>query len=268
MKIYPIIASVFFHSLILITFILGIVFFLKKRKFTKEYLKLALILTSIILSFNVLILLIVTFKGDSTFIVILGALVLPIAFLTLLIYISTGSFFSRSLGLPTTPLLKREKKFLKSKKTYLNILFSLFLIIVFSLTLFAFTHPTATADFEKTIRESLGLDVQFGFITFLLWLVLAAFIEEATFRLFIQNMLAYFLKKMRLGYLLAIIIVSVIWAFGHIGMVNPEWVKFTQIFGIGIILGFLMRKQGVESCIIVHAVLNLFSPLLKLLIEH
>ena len=55
----------------------------------------------------------------------------------------------------------------------------------------------------------------------------------------------------------AILISTFIWMIAHVGMVEPEWVKMLQIFVIGITLGVMNRRYGIQYCIITHVIFNL-----------
>ena len=39
-------------------------------------------------------------------------------------------------------------------------------------------------------------------------------------------------------------------------MTDPQWVKFVQLFPMGIGLGWLFWRYGVESCMLAHLTLN------------
>ena len=89
-----------------------------------------------------------------------------------------------------------------------------------------------------------------------------AFAEEILFRLGIQNYLA---KQFRLNgskYWVAVVLTSAFWSLAHANILNPEWVKMVQIFPLGIALGFLFKKYGLESCIIAHGIFNLIMMVL------
>ena len=194
-------------------------------------------------------------------------LLLPISFLVLIIYIATGSFFCSRLGHPNMPLLRRKGAIIRSWKFYLNIIIASVALIAFSCVLFALTHPIETTFAKETEgiwRQRYGVDARFGIITAFFLVGLAAIVEETVFRLFMQNMIGYFLRRIRGGYVFAIATTSVIWALAHSGVLDPGWVKFTQVVVIGIVLGFLMRKQGLESCMAVHMALNFSFPLIAM----
>jgi membrane protease YdiL (CAAX protease family) len=95
---------------------------------------------------------------------------------------------------------------------------------------------------------------------FLTGVLITALGEELTFRLGIQNWLAARLGRGMAGYWAAIVLASALWSLGHLGRMDPEWVKLAQIFPAGLLLGWLFRRSGFEACVIAHAVLNLIMP--------
>jgi len=132
-------------------------------------------------------------------------------------------------------------------------------ITAYSTVLFLLTSPAPAGGSELTPRGVVqGTDVAL-FAAFLLVTVLG---EEMTFRLGIQNYFAALFGRGAAGYWVAIVLSSALWSLGHIGRVDPEWVKFAQIFPAGLALGWLFRYAGFEACVIAHAVLNLIMPFL------
>ncbi len=88
-----------------------------------------------------------------------------------------------------------------------------------------------------------------------------AFVEELIFRLAIQNYLGAKLRQRRYGYATAIVLTAALWSLGHVGALNPDWVKLAQIFPLGLALGWLYRKQGTESTMMVHGLFNVLGAL-------
>lgn len=266
---YMIIAWIVYGLTALFVFILGIVLFIVKRKEIKSHLKSALALGAFIIILHTILLIIAACFSPSLFKTLLSSLFLPISFFTVVISISVGGFFCKRLKLPGIPAIG-SKGISRPKRFYLIILIAILLMFLYSMLLFWLTHPSETAfakEVWKIYTERFGLKAKYGFATVLLLLATKAISEEVTFRLFIQNMLGYSFKKLRWGYLLAILLTASIWALPHAGVMRPEWVKFTQVFGFGIILGLLMRRQGVASCMIVHIVLNFSYPFLEVFIK-
>lgn len=85
----------------------------------------------------------------------------------------------------------------------------------------------------------------------------AAFWEEIFVRLFLQNALIRLFRNARGGTACAIGVASFIWAAGHAGTMNPELVKFLQVFFIGLLLGFLCVRRGVEATLLAHSSFNI-----------
>ena len=84
-----------------------------------------------------------------------------------------------------------------------------------------------------------------------------AFGEEIVFRLGIQNYLAKTFDLRGGAYWIAIVLTAGLWSLAHAQTLDPEWVKIVQIFPIGLALGYLFKKFGIESCIVAHGLFNL-----------
>lgn len=56
---------------------------------------------------------------------------------------------------------------------------------------------------------------------------------------------------------LAILITSILWALPHVNVTVPEWVKWGQIFGIGLMLGLARLRLGLEACVLIHLAVNI-----------
>ena len=135
-------------------------------------------------------------------------------------------------------------------------------MIVFSVLLFVL----ADAIISERLLEKLNLDSEGRRVTFVVVLALA-FSEEIMFRLGLQNWLAYVWGNTNKSYWWAIIVTTTFWTLGHAGVMQPEWVKFVQIFVFGLLLGLLNRRYGILACIAVHGIFNVaMVPIGKLLL--
>lgn len=83
-----------------------------------------------------------------------------------------------------------------------------------------------------------------------------AFAEEIMFRLGIQNFLANIFDWQGSKYWVAIFLSSTLWTIGHVGVIEPNWVKFLQVFPVGLALGWLFKKYSTESSILAHGLFN------------
>ena len=115
------------------------------------------------------------------------------------------------------------------------------------------------SDFIKEATEAQGKFKAQVEISSIVFFLLVAFYEEVLFRLFIQTFLSYILRNFALGSLLALIGSSFLFAIGHFGILATWWVKFVQTFTIGIVLGHIMKRHGMEASFGTHAILNIFA---------
>jgi membrane protease YdiL (CAAX protease family) len=127
--------------------------------------------------------------------------------------------------------------------------------VVYTVVLFLVTLPRAGA-----VARDLSSD-QVNNVSLLALVVIAEFavVEELMFRLGIQNYLASIFVHQRHGYWIAIVLTSIVWTLGHVGSLDPNWVKMAQIFPIGLALGWLFRRHGAESTILAHGLFNLMA---------
>ncbi|HSD84872.1 MAG TPA: CPBP family intramembrane glutamic endopeptidase [Anaerolineae bacterium] len=129
--------------------------------------------------------------------------------------------------------------------------------VAYSAVLFLIAQPRIAA----AIRDAASADVRVLTPLSLVLIVEFAFVEELIFRLGIQNYLGAKLINKRYGYASAIVLTTVLWTLGHVGSLDPDWVKLLQIFPLGLALGWLYRKQGIESTILVHGLFNVLGAL-------
>jgi len=116
-----------------------------------------------------------------------------------------------------------------------------------------------------TINEALLVDDGDPFaLSFVAILAVASlgFGEEITFRLGLQNGLTYLFRTSRFAHYWAVLATAGFWSLGHIGTLEPGWVKFAQVFAIGLVLGQMNRRFGVIPCIVTHSTFNVVMVLL------
>ena len=132
------------------------------------------------------------------------------------------------------------------------------LAILYSVGLFLLTKPSLS----ELLTSQLGEETIAPSFASIMIAITFAFIEEITFRLGIQNIVAYQFNWVNEKYWFAILFSSTLWTMAHIGVLEPNWVKMAQIFPVGLVLGWLFKRFGVESSIIVHLVFNLVLVLI------
>lgn len=135
--------------------------------------------------------------------------------------------------------------------------------VIFSSILFFMTTP----QLSNIMKQHFGLNPanvsasQANVLMIIVSLVFA-FIEEIMFRLGIQNFLAQKFNWVGEKYWFAILATTILWTLGHVGVLTPDWVKLVQIFPLGIALGWLFKKYGVESTMIAHGTFNIIMLVL------
>ncbi len=134
------------------------------------------------------------------------------------------------------------------------------LVNLYTYGIFALFRPGVTENFRLSF-----LKPEFDTLSFLILVLIistaAPFYEEVIFRLAFQNLVAIFLRKRGISTSWAIVLSAGVWTLGHTGLVVPVGVKELQIFGVGLVLGKVMEKAGLEGCIAVHLMLNLCAIL-------
>lgn len=145
-----------------------------------------------------------------------------------------------------------------TSKALLYALLAIAFFVVFTVTLFQWSG--ARIDEALLTREEDPFRISFVAI---LTIAAMGFAEEITFRLGLQNGLTYWWRSSRFAHYWAVLVTSAFWSLGHIGTVEPGWVKITQVMLIGLVLGQMNRKFGVIPCIITHSTFNVVIALLS-----
>jgi membrane protease YdiL (CAAX protease family) len=144
---------------------------------------------------------------------------------------------------------------IKWKDYFLTIFWVSIIGILYSVVLFLLTTPQLSEMWQKEVVPS-SAGVENATIQVILTVLTFAVAEEIIFRLGIQSFLVKYLKLEGQSYWIAIVITSGLWTLGHVGTLDPAWVKTAQIFPVGLMLGWLFRKYGAESTILAHGLFN------------
>ncbi|KAF0240642.1 MAG: Abortive infection [Planctomycetota bacterium] len=86
--------------------------------------------------------------------------------------------------------------------------------------------------------------------------IAAAIWEEVFVRLFLLNALRVLFRNAKGSTIAAVVVSSAIWAAGHAMTMNPEIVKFLQVFPIGILFAIVYIRRGAEATLASHCVFN------------
>jgi len=137
--------------------------------------------------------------------------------------------------------------------------------VVYSVILFKIISPKISEFLEnvtQTKSAQYGVSNSPSVLTTLV-VIEFAFAEEIIFRLGIQNLLAKTFRLSHKRYWIAVVLTAALWSLAHAHIINPAWVKIAQVFPLGIALGFLCKKYGVENSILAHGVFNVIMMFLS-----
>ena len=188
------------------------------------------------------------------------AFVLPVDIVRTFLFTAIGVSCCVAAGIVAFPLLRPE---LGSQGTTVRrslvapVSISLLLAgtwIAYTVLLFNVAEPELTDVARRLFGES---GVSDSMATVILAVSACAFGEELIFRLGIQHYIARLFGWWDRRYWLAILLSATLWSLGHVGTLEPGWVKLAQVFPAGLALGWLARKHGIETCILAHLVFNL-----------
>lgn len=125
----------------------------------------------------------------------------------------------------------------------------------------------AGGDLVRAVRRETALGWAVVFVRRLVPLMLAPFAEEIAYRGYIQPRVALLLERVapaKWAAVGSVALVSAAWALGHSEMIEPAWVKWGQIAGIGVALGVARMRLGLEACILLHLGFNLLGVCIPL----
>ncbi|HOX05650.1 MAG TPA: CPBP family intramembrane metalloprotease [Planctomycetota bacterium] len=191
-----------------------------------------------------------------------------------LVYTGAGEVLAVRLRQPSLPYLRgwlRRRRRKQAGRTvsggsrlpWATVLLASAAVIGYTAGLFWLTSPRISPLIRNLLpgmeadASSLGRQLLYAWVFSLL-----AIKEEIVFRLFLQGAFEHWLRRVRGGWLWAILLSSAVWTLAHSGAVEPAWVKYAQIMPIGILLGLMRRRWGIESTILVHVALNVAAVFL------
>lgn len=225
--------------------IVAIIVFILRFRYTRRVWRLGLRigLFLLLLKVTIIVMMDVSISETST---LMNLALLPLGLLGTILFIGCGSYCSFRIGSPRFSLIR--KRGLSWKHLVTPLLFGgLFALYSFLLLIMI---PVRYAEwFQERIPEGLG--------GVLLYVSHGAIAEEILFRFFIQHLLTLWCRRPAL----AIIFTSLLWTTGHAGVTEPNWVKMVQVFPIGVVLGWIVRRWGIEHSILAHLFLNVLATI-------
>ncbi len=130
-------------------------------------------------------------------------------------------------------------------------------VVAFSAAMLHIVKTGPSELFSRWLAAREHLNFRSGYIPLLI--LFAPIWEETALRWYLLNRIEGNLAEWRWGRPLAIVGTAALWAMGHAAMTDPAWVKMTQIFCVGCVLGARFRSIGLSGCVVVHMAMNLMA---------
>jgi len=258
--------SIAFGILVFLLSITALVICIKNRYETAATLKHGVLLAAVVIGLDLLAIPLVpdALADMDTAVIAVLAIGSILRFIAITLLTCLGIHCARSLGYQDVPLLRRllareEGDGGVVSKGYLLSSIGLALgAVAFTAILFVAIPPQLSSTFVDVSEIDMAEYGIAEFITPALILVViqATIYEEILFRLCIQSFVAKYLGLNGRKYVWAVLLTAGLWAILHLGALDPVWIKFVQVFPIGIALGFLFRKYGLGSAILAHGAFN------------
>lgn len=188
-----------------------------------------------------------------------------VVFARLVVFGAVGMFCAASMGRPYVPLLRAglsSRRRLGAGMARGVLIWGPTLAaagVVYSCILFTLV-PVRMSDAMRQMLEASATSAPMAMEPSWLGAMVMlefALAEEITFRLGIQNYIAKLFLLRDDRYWIAILATAAFWSLAHVNTLEPNWVKLAQVFPVGILLGVLYRRYGLEACIVAHGSFNL-----------
>jgi membrane protease YdiL (CAAX protease family) len=258
--------SIAFGFLVFALSITALVICIRNRYETADTLKYGLLLAAVVVVLDLLAIplapdLFADMDSALIFVLAIGSI---LRFIGIILLTCLGIHCTRSLGLRDVPLLRRLLTREDSSGSMVNrgyFLSSIVLAagaIAFTAILFVAVPPYVSSTFVDLSEIEMA---EYGIAemvtpALILVVIQATIYEEILFRLCIQSFVAKYFGLNGRKYVWAVLLTAALWAVLHLGALDPVWIKFVQVFPIGIALGFLFRRYGLGSTILAHGAFN------------
>jgi hypothetical protein len=258
------IIAVVYGGLMLVFSIIFLVGFFRYRRRVRPYTKYALIPAVILIVVDAAIVLLNP-AGFGGFDVPSVLCIDLIVFVKLILFGAVGMYCAASIGVEHAPLTRS----LLARRPHRPGGLSRGLLlwapaiavggVLYSCVLFTLV-PVRASDMVRELLESSSTNLPTAMgasVVGALAMFEFALSEEVVFRLGIQNYLARVLKLRGNSYWIAVVLTTALWSMAHVNTLDPNWAKIVQVFPLGIALGVLFRRYGVEACTAAHLLFNL-----------
>lgn len=197
-------------------------------------------------------------------------------FIGAVLFVVAGMYLAVRSGCSSLPLTRGFERYWKTPggvpinthltRTVLEAVLVALFSLSFTVFVFSVSHPKES-EATRTMMRAIGDGAAANLLLLLKGLVSAPLFEEIVFRHFMQRSIGRLLGGQVRGRAMAIVLASLFWAFAHAGAVTPEWSKFAQTLGIGLALGWLYDRRGLEGSVLAHFLFNAVTATLVTLFQ-
>lgn len=170
----------------------------------------------------------------------------------LFILLKDGQSFSRRKNIIGSKILEGTFSIKKIKWSIFIIFVPL--LLAWSYIIIEFTNPNVTSIAESMYPE--GTSIADTIYIFILVSVIAPIKEEIMFRHFGMSIISEWFGKSKKAIVLSIVITSVIFSLNHILILTEDLIKIVQVFPLGIVLGYVYHRHGLEHSVLMHFIFN------------
>jgi hypothetical protein len=118
-------------------------------------------------------------------------------------------------------------------------------------------RPELRAFEERLLGYPLSVSVPFTAALMALAVLFEEFAWRGVGQVATESLLVRSGLSRRGAALAAAIVMSAGWAFNHTGSIDPFWLKFMQIFPMGLVLAGLLARFGMVAAVTAHGLHNL-----------
>lgn len=177
-------------------------------------------------------------------------------FFIYIFYIQCGQHFTRLRELPGSLYLKGES--ILGRIDWKLILIPMPFLIIWTYLVFGL-FPTEPTELAYAVSPASNNDLGAILYNIMTASVMAPIQEEILYRHFAMGILYRWFGRSKVAVAFNILITAAVFAAAHVGVVIPDWVKLLQILPLGMLLGLIYHKRGLENTILAHSAFNTFT---------
>lgn len=201
-------------------------------------------------------------NSDANFII--GIITALFTFVMYIPFVRAGEHLARLERRPGSLYLRGE--FRLTSIDWKAVLLPLPFLYLWTFILFGLLKPEASELAEAmTPKEDSLLTWVYLFLSVS---VMAPLSEEILFRHYAMGFLYHVLGTGKAAVFFNLLITATVFGIAHVSILTEDWIKILQVIPLGMVLGYVNDKRGIEHSILLHAFFNTFSFPLSAVVDH